>query len=229
MKRYLHYFSTVELLIWGGSVLAFVLSYLFLESGDPLKLVASLIGVTALIFGAKGNPVGPALMIVFCLIYGWISLSFRYYGEMLTYLGMSLPMCIFALVAWMKNPSDRGKAEVKVARLSGKDWAVAGLLTALVTVAFYFILKALGTTNLLPSTLSVTTSFGAAWLTYKRSPWYCLLYAANDFVLVILWTLATMKDPAYLSVVVCFVAFLVNDIYGFWNWKRMEKRQEAAE
>jgi len=224
----IHYFSLGEWLLWGGSVAAVLLSFFFLDSSDPLKLAASLIGVTSLIFGAKGHPAGPSLMIVFCLIYGYISFSFRYYGEMLTYLGMSLPMCIVALAAWLKNPSDKGRSEVKVARLTRKEWNQMWILTVAVTVAFYVILKALGTANLLPSTLSVTTSFAAAYLTFRRSPYYCLLYAANDFVLIILWVLATMKEPSYLSVVICFAAFFVNDVYGFCNWKRMEKRQEGV-
>lgn len=102
------------------------------------------------------------------------------------------------------------------------------LLTAAVTAGFYFILRALGTANLLPSTISVTTSFLAVYLTFRRSPLYALGYAANDVVLIILWLLAARSDKGYLSVVVCFAVFLVNDIYGFLNWRRMEKKQASA-
>ena len=31
-----------------------------------------------------------------------------------------------------------------------------------------------------------------------------------------------------LSVVVCFVIFLLNDLYGFVCWSAMKKRQQAA-
>jgi len=94
-----------------------------------------------------------------------------------------------------------------------------------VTVIFYFILGALGTANLLISTFSVTTSFLAVYLTFRRSAYYALAYAANDLVLIVMWIMATLADSSYLSVVVCFVVFLVNDTYGFINWRRMEKRQ----
>ena len=82
------------------------------------------------------------------------------------------------------------------------------------------------TANLLPSTLSVTTSFLAVYLTFRRSAYFPLAYAANDLVLIVLWTLAAMEDPSYLSVVICFVMFLVNDGYGFLSWSRMQKRQQ---
>ena len=101
------------------------------------------------------------------------------------------------------------------------------VLTVAVTVAFYFILGAFDTANLLVSTFSVTTSFSAAYLMFRRSPYYALFYAANDIVLIVLWTLAAMKDVSYISVIMCFVTFLANDIYGFVSWRKMEKRQNG--
>ena len=101
------------------------------------------------------------------------------------------------------------------------------LLTVAVTAAFYGVLRAFDTANLLPSTLSVTTSFAAVYLTFRRSPYFALAYAANDVVLILLWVLAAAEDVAYLSVVICFALFLVNDVYGFISWKRMEKRQQG--
>ena len=98
-------------------------------------------------------------------------------------------------------------------------------LTIMITILFYFILKYFHTANLLPSTLSVTTSFIAVYLTFRRSPYFAIAYAANDMILILLWTLASRTNISYLSVVVCFFAFLANDIYGFINWKKIEKRQ----
>jgi nicotinamide riboside transporter PnuC len=92
-------------------------------------------------------------------------------------------------------------------------------------VAFYLILGALDTSNLVISTVSVSTSFLAAALTYLRSPYYALGYAANDVVLIVLWVLASVVDISYLSMVVCFIMFLVNDLYGFINWRRMQRKQ----
>ena len=54
-----------------------------------------------------------------------------------------------------------------------------------------------------------------------------LAYAANDVVLIVLWIMATAVDISYLSVVVCFAVFLINDLYGFLNWLKMEKRQST--
>lgn len=70
------------------------------------------------------------------------------------------------------------------------------LAAILVTALFYFILGYFQTANLVPSTLSVTTSFIAVYLTYKRSPYYAFGYAANDIVLIVLWILAARQNTS---------------------------------
>ena len=228
IKNLLNYFNLTEKLIWSISVLVIIVSFFIFENDGILTLIASLVGVTALIFCAKGNPFGQLLMVIFAIIYSIISFSFQYYGEMITYLGMSLPMAVFSLVSWLRNPFNENKAEVKVNKITRKEVAFMSVLTLVVTVIFYFILKYFNTANLIPSTFSVTTSFLAAYLTFRRSPYFALAYASNDIVLIVLWVLASFKDISYISVVICFVVFLVNDLYGFISWLRMMKRQEKA-
>ncbi len=227
VKKLIGYFSKGELLLWCLSVLLIAASFCVFDRKNYLTLAASLIGVTSLIFNAKGNPFGQFLMIIFSLLYGIISFTFSYYGEMLTYLGMTMPMAVFALISWLKNPHNGNKAEVKVNTLHGKEIIFMWILTIIVTVAFYFVLAAFNTANIVPSTISVTTSFVAVYLTFRRSPFFALGYAANDVVLIVLWVLASIADARYISVVVCFAAFLINDIYGFLNWRKMKERQKA--
>lgn len=220
-----NYFSKLEIILWVSSVSLITGSFCIFDRGNYLTLLASLVGVTSLIFCAKGNPFGQLLMVLFSILYGIISYSFSYYGEMITYLGMSMPMAIIALISWLRNPYKNNKAEVKVNSISKKETLIMLLYTVAVTIIFYYILKHFNTANLIPSTLSVSTSFIAVYLTYKRSPLYALAYACNDIVLIILWILASIYDIHYISVVVCFIAFLANDIYGYISWKKMKKRQ----
>ena len=195
-KPLFNYFTKGEISLWCISVTLIVVSFLLFDRENYLTLVASFIGVTSLIFNAKGNPFGQFLMVIFSILYGVISFAFAYYGEMITYLGMTAPMAVFALVSWLRNPYNGNKAEVKVNTI---------ILTAVITLIFYHILAAFHTANLIPSTISVTTSFLAVYLTFRRSAFYAIGYAANDIVLIILWALATISDISYLSVaMLCF-------------------------
>lgn len=224
MKKLFGTLTKFERVLWLMSIGVIAGSALLSQSlageTDILSTLASLIGVTSLIFIAKGNVVGQGLTVVFSLFYGFISLGFRYYGEMLTYLGMTAPMAVLAIFTWLKHPSEKGASEVLAAKLTKKRILLGVILTVVVTVAFYFILAMLNTANIVVSTISVATSFIASYLTWCRSPYYALGYAANDIVLIVLWTAAAFEKPSSLAMVSCFAAFLANDIYGYMSWKR---------
>ena len=222
------YFTPFELGLWLSSLGIILLSFFIFDGEGYLSLIASLVGATSLIFCSKGNPIGEGLIIIFSLIYAYISFTYSYYGEMITYLGMTAPMAVVALITWLKNPFDGKKSEVRVNKISSRELIFLVFLTALVTLAFYFVLKLLGTSSLAVSTLSVATSFFAVYLTARRSAYYALAYALNDIVLIVMWIIATVSDPSYVSVIVCFLAFLANDLYGFFNWRRMERRQSEG-
>lgn len=221
-----NYFTKFEIALWVSSVSLIVGSFLLCRSGEYINLISSLVGVSSLMLCAKGNPLGMLMMIIFSILYGIISYSFAYYGEVITYLGMSAPMSVIAYISWIRN-SYRGKrSEVAVRKLRKRDILIIALAAVVITVLFYHLLKHFNNANLIPSTFSVTTSFIAACLTFFRSPWFAMAYALNDCVLILLWVMAAFVDISYISVIVCFVVFLVNDTYSFINWRRMEKRQQ---
>lgn len=213
-----------EWLLWLGSLLIVILSNLVSGSVDVLTLVAVCVGITSLIFAAKGNVWAQILMIVFSILYGIISWRFRYWGEMITYLGMTMPMAVWSTITWIRNPSKNGN-EVEIQKLNRKHIVGLSVFSVVVTAAFCYILHVLDTPNIVFSTISVTTSFLAASLTMLRSSYYALGYAMNDIVLIVLWVLASLKNPAYIPVAVNFAIFFLNDLYGFVSWKKREAVQ----
>lgn len=220
--------SRLEWVLWVSSMIIVALCFLFVPQKDILSLFASLVGVTALIFLAKGHILGQFLIILFALLYGIISYCFAYYGEMITYVGMSLPMAVLSMISWLKNTNE-DTHEVKISRVSQNGIMILFLITIPITILFYFILQFLGTQNLIFSTLSVATSFFAASLTFLRSSYYALAYSVNDVILIVLWVLASVQDISYLPMVVCFLVFLLNDMYGFISWQKRKIRQHSEE
>ena len=228
LRKLNNYFTAFEKILWICSVVLIICSAFVFGKDSILSIIASLIGATSLLLSAKGHPAGQALAVIFSILYAVISFSFAYYGEMITYLGMTGPMALAAFISWMRNPHENNKAEVRVNHISRKEAALLPVIALLVTAVFFFLLRYFGTANLLPSTLSITTSFVAVYLTFRRDPFFAVAYALNDLVLIVLWSLAALTDKSYLSVVVCFVVFFVNDIYGFISWRGMKKRQAGT-
>lgn len=228
MKNPLASFKKREIFIWVLSVVIITASFFIGEDKNYVSLAASLIGATALIFNAKGDFIGQFFMIAFAILYAIVSYTEAYYGEMITYLGMTLPSGVISAIIWIKNTSDKSKREVKIHRVSARGHVIIFLLTIVVTGAFYFILGALNTNNLIVSTISVATSFLASTYTFLRSPYFGLAYAANDVVLIVLWSMSVAEDLSYLPMLMCFVAFFFNDVYSFINWLRMKKAQTES-
>ena len=115
---------------------------------------------------------------------------------------------------------------MQVNTLSRRACLMVLLVSLPVTAVFGQLLWMLNTPNLIVSTLSVTASFLGATFTVLRSPWYALGYSLNDIVLIVLWILASLTDPRYIPVVVEFMIFLINDLYGFYCW-RVREAQDA--
>lgn len=219
--------SKTQRILWMASLFIIVLSFCVVKSEDYLTVIASLVGATALIFVGKGDAIGQFLTIVFAVLYAIISFECRYYGEMITYVGMTLPSAVVAMINWLRHPYT--EREVKVNKLSKKTWFILLISSIFVTVILGLVLDYFGTANMLFSTISVTTSYFASMLTILRSGYYAAAYALNDIVLIILWILAAIGNINYLPMIICFFVFLINDIYGFINWKLMERRQMERE
>ena len=217
-----------EWILWISSIIIITVAFFIKSSGNYLTLAASLVGATSLIFIAKGMVIGQLLMLLFSALYALIAWNFCYYGEMITYLGMTAPMASLSAIQWIRNPYEGKKGVVKIAKLSKKKVLCLIIMTVIVTWIFYYILLYFNTANMIFSTISITTSFLSASLTFLRSPLYALGYAANDIILIVLWVLATIENKDYLPMIICFIIFLINDFYGYISWRTMEKSQEKG-
>lgn len=217
-----------EWALWITSLAAIAVSFFAVGNTDYWTLVVSMLGVTALIFAAKGDAFAMIIMICFSLIYAFVSFSFKYYGETIIYTCMQIPISIVSLISWLKHPSDKGSAEVKIGKVTRIHALIIPFAAAGITAAFYFILRTFGTQNLIPSTVSVCTSFIALYLMALRVPAYAVAFMLNDVVLIVLWSMACAQSLNYVPMVVCFSIFLVNDTYTFICWMKRSKLQKRA-
>lgn len=216
--------SKFEISLWLLSVLILLVSFIIAKATIPL-IITTLIGVTALIFLAKGEPLGQIMTIFFSILYALISLNLKYYSEVITYLFMTLPSALVALVIWLKNPYTEDQSVVRIEKLTKNKIIVAITTTILLTIIFHFLLRALKTPHLLISSISITTSLLASIMMFFRSRHYAMFYALNDLVLITLWSLATIENIIYFPMIICFFIFLINDIYAYINWKKINTFQ----
>lgn len=164
-------------------------------------------------------------MIVFCVLYSYISYKNGYYGELIICACLNFPMTIIGVITWLKNPFKGDNSEVEVGKMRTVDSLMLLVISVVIACIFFYILRFLATSNLIISTVSIGTSFFAAGLLAKRIEFYGLACALNDIVLMTMWTLASFQDMANVTMVVCFGMFLLNDLYGYFNWKKIKEKQ----
>ena len=225
MKKLFSSLTAFERFLLLFSLTVITAAFIIFDGKDYISFIASLIGAVSLIFCAKGHPIGQILIIIFSILYGLVALRVKYYGELATYVLMTLPMAVYALIEWIRHPYDLQTREVEVKKIGRRDALTLLISAAFVTVAFYFILGFFKTPYLPLATVSVLTSFSAVFLSAKRSPLYAVAYAMNDIVLIALWTLSLEESMGNISVLVCFSLFLIHDIYGFISWYKRGRKQ----
>lgn len=215
--------NKVELIIYIVSEILIIGSFIISKNKNILSLVSSVLGATSLILLSKGDYLGHIISVIFGVIYIIISYSYKYYGEMFIYGLLMIPLAVTNIIIWKRNQAS--SHQVKIHQIEKKEIIYIFIITIIIGIIFYFILKWLNTTNLIISSISVMTSVSASLLSLKRSPYYAIMFILNDLVLITMWSLAAKDNPMYLPNVICFVAFLINDIYALVNWKKIEKKQ----
>lgn len=226
--KFLKFLSPLEWTLWLVGLSVITVGFAVGAEKNALSLISALFGVSCVIFNAKGSVWGQIIGVCFAFTYAAFAYVNRYYGETIIYLALMLPIHIASIVSWLKNRNEKAAyAEVKINRLSKREYALIVVGAAAVSVGFYFLLSALKTDNLIVSTISLVASLGAAYLMLRRCEYFSLCFIANDVILLVLWS---MKIPelgtAVLPSLLSFGLYLFNDTYSFINWKRIKHRQQ---
>jgi nicotinamide mononucleotide transporter PnuC len=229
MKKFLRYFTPLEWVLWLGGMAVIFVGFFLSSQKSLLSLFSSLAGITCVIFNAKGNVAGQIIAIMFAVLYGLYAYTQHYYGEMLIYFCLMIPIHIFSVISWLRHRFGGKIAEVEINRVSRKEYVLTAICAVPLTVGFYFLLRALHTDNLVVSTISLVTSLAAAYFMLRRCELFALCFIANDIVLIVLWgmKLATV-GLSVLPSVLCFVVFLFCDGYSFISWRRIKRRQSQT-
>lgn len=227
MKKIFKEWSHFEILFLFCSLIVITLCFILGTDRNVFSLVVSLIGVISVLTVAKGLVIAPMINIVYNIIYAILSITQQYYGEAIIYIFLMIPISVMSIVEWLKNKSKDDENVVEINKIHGIEYMWLSVVTLIATIGFYFLLKFLNTNELIISTISLISSLVASYLMLRRCSYYALGFMANDIILIILWGLVVKNNSiAYLPTVITFVVFLINDIYGFINWKKIEKKQE---
>ena len=224
VKNVFKNWSVFELFLLICSPIA-VLTAGIVFDGDWLTVVTSIVGIFCALFLAKGLAFGQFLGVAIAILYSIVSFKNGFYGEVLIYTFISLPMYIWGVIAWLrhKNPKTQ-TVEINIIKL--QEWIIVGICAVVIFIGFYFMLKAFNTKELIVSTLSVVDNIFAHYLLIRRSKYGFVSYIVNDLILIILWGIPIIQGSFMLiAMLINPIVNLINDTYGFVNWTKTQKKQ----
>ena len=196
---------------------------------DAITIVTSIVGIICALFLAKGLVIGQFFGIAIVVLYSIVCYNNRFYGEMIIYIVIMLPMYIWGIVEWIKHKNNKTQS-VEVNSIKAKEWIVVSVCAVIIFVGFYFVLKALNTSELVISTLSVVDNIFAVYLLARRSKYGFVSYIINDLILIVLWGIPVVSgNLLVLAMLINPIVNLVNDSYGVVNWTRMQNKQMEKE
>lgn len=207
------------------SLTIILICFLISKDKNYLSVGCSLLGVVAVLSVAKGLFWAPFINLVYNTIYAILSFTQGLYGEFIIGIGLMNILCVLTIIDWFKHKKNDDDIVV-VNKIKIKEYLILAIVLIIASVGFYFLLKAFNTDQLIVSTISLVGSLVASYLSLRRSSNYAFGYIFNDVVLIVMWSVNMFNNGiGFLPTVVCFIVFLVNDIYGVIHWKMEEKHQ----
>ena len=215
-------FETLFLIL--GTIAAIVSTIIF--KGTLINLGSTLLYFWTALLLAKGKYSCYIIGIISTFFYAYVSYTNSYYGEIIISMCCTLPLMIVGLINWLKHQDDSNTVIIK--DISKKELIIVLLSQVMLFAGYYYLLKIFNTSNLLISTFSIVTSLIATYLTARRSEYGFIGFIINDIVLLTLWgTPVLTGNIELITVMLCPLLLLINDIYGAYNWKKIKKEQKG--
>jgi len=216
--------TKLEKMLLIGSIIVVSLVGIIFKS-DLLTTICSIVGIITALLLAKGKNLGQIFGLLIVALYSIVSFKNGYYGEVIIYLGIMLPMYIIGIISWLKHQNKETNS-VEVNKIKAKEWCIVFIVSIVAFTLIYFLLKMFNTNQLIISSLSVIDSLFAVYLGVRRSKYSFYFYVINDLILIALWGIPVIGGSLILLPMVFNPLInLINDLYGIYNWRKLERIQ----
>lgn len=184
-----------------------------------LGMISGISGIICNVFVSKGKISNYFFGLIFAYTYFYISLGANFLGEMNTTLYVYIPAQFIGYFLWKANmQKEQGSDAVVAKALTAKGWA--GLIAFLVigTLLFVQLLNYYGGSSTGLDGLSTIIVVAAQALMVLRYREQWLLWILLNVISIALWAENT-------SMYVMYSAYLLNSLYGYYNWSKLQKNK----
>lgn len=223
-NQFLGWSKFEKLLISAMLVALMYTSYVWQDS--PVGIICTITGVLCVVLVSKGSIWNYFWGVINVVLYAYISYNAGYGGDFVLNAFYYFPMNFIGLYLWYKNYGNKKDNIVDVQVMSKKDTVLAFILLAFATFAIGKFMPTVNSllgmdSNPAPFIDAFTTagSVIAMYLMIRRNASQWLMWIVVNVLSVYMWTFVY----ADYTMTIMWSAYLLNAIYGYYNWKRLEK------
>jgi nicotinamide mononucleotide transporter len=193
-----------------------------------LGLVSSVTGILAVVFAAKGKIATFYFGLIQAGTYAYIAYGYGLYGEAMLNAFFYFPTQIIGLILWMRHKKNKEVAvngeDIYAKRLTRKQWAILIPVTLVAIIGYAFLLEHINAQQVRLDSIAVVLSIVAQTLLMLRFAEQWLLWIIVNVLTIALWFITlTQNQGNDWTILAMWVAFLVNSVYGYLNWRKLSK------
>lgn len=194
-----------------------------------VALISSVTGIWCVILVAKGKISNYIFGLINVVFYAWAAYSWKLYGDFMLNAFYFLPMQFYGWYIWTKPNFMKGNDNVIIKFLSNKNRLILALISIVATIGYGFVLKAIGGLTPFFDAGSTTLSVIAMVLMSRRFMEQWILWIVVDVVTVYMWANIVFNVGSLfnMGILIMWIAFLINAVWGFINWVKIHKNQEV--
>ncbi|MBK3495692.1 nicotinamide mononucleotide transporter [Viridibacillus sp. YIM B01967] len=207
--------------------------YLFFAWDDTLLgLISSITGMLCVVLVAKGKMSNYYFGMIQTSTYAYISYTYGLYGEAMLNGLFYFPIQFIGLYMWNKHKvkDDVIGEDVEVKRLTKKGWITVITISIVASLIYAELLSLINAQQVRIDSMAVVLSIIAQFLMIKRYAEQWIMWIVVNALSVVLWVVTlTQSGGNDWSMLVMWIAFLFNSVFGYYNWIKMSKGQQLSE
>lgn len=188
----------------------------------PLNIIAGIAGVISVVLCAKGRTVFYYIGYIQNFTYMLLSFQNQFYGEVFEQVFYVITMIIGTKI-WKDNERQLadGTAEVKSRALTKGQWVLSVAFFVVGTLGFGYFLEGIGNAQAMTDSATNVMAVIAQLLMMLRYREQWIWWLLIDLLCIKMWFVA-----GNWSMVAMYIAWTINCLYGWYNWKKLEGKSE---
>lgn len=198
---------------------------------DLLSSGATITGVICVILAAKGSIYNYHWGAINCVLYAIVAYNSKLYGDAMLNMFYSLPLQFIGIYLWKKESEKAGGDYEDNFKMMTTDQKIKLSIVSIISILIYSVfLKSLGGNTPLLDSTSTVFSVIAMILLLKMYTEQWIFWLMINIVSIVMWIFPLLRgEDSAISMMVMWIAYLINSIYGYLNWKNMSTKNDTKE